>query len=164
MRRAHRTPSHRSPSPFRRPRTLLLLLALLLVGGLAAGCNAGESDRDLAGEDTVMPVPEGTEEYYAGGDRELGSAEVEVRLFDRTIEMPGSLPEGRTTFVVTNTGDGTHSFEVEGRGLEAALERPLEPGETGTLRVDLTAGDYTVYCPVGNHQAEGMETSLRVTR
>lgn len=155
----------RRPFRFRGSSTglLLALLAVLLLAGVAA-CGAGESDRGRAGEDIVMPVPEGTGEYTGGSRQELGQVEVEVRLFDRTIEMPASLPEGRTTFVVTNTGDATHSFEVEGRGLEAELERPLQPGETGTLTVELTPGDYTVYCPVGNHQAEGMERRLEITR
>lgn len=161
--------------PRRQPTTLFTVfavLALLLVLPLAAcgGVDEDEAYVDGAqapdtGEDTTVPAPADAVTYYGDEDEtELGAAEVEVRLHDRVIEMPDSLPEGRTTFVVTNTGQVPHNFEVEGRGLEAELEQALQPGETGELTVDLAAGTYTVYCPVGDHQEAGMEKELQVTR
>jgi uncharacterized cupredoxin-like copper-binding protein len=75
--------------------------------------------------------------------------------------MPSSLPAGTTIFTVANTGAMVHGFEIEGEGLEQAIER-IEPDATQTLTVDLAPGIYTVYCPVDNHRGEGMETELRV--
>ena len=61
--------------------------------------------------------------------------------------------------------DGTieHNFEVEGQGIEEELPENLAPGATGTLTVDLAPGTYEVYCPVGNHEDEGMRVELTVT-
>ena len=35
-------------------------------------------------------------------------------------------------------------------------------GAKASLTADLKAGDYTFYCPVGNHRAAGMEGTLIV--
>jgi uncharacterized cupredoxin-like copper-binding protein len=43
------------------------------------------------------------------------------------------------------------------------LPENLAPGASGTLTVDLAAGTYEVYCPVGNHADEGMRVDLTVT-
>lgn len=147
----------------RRTRTRRLAAALapcLLLGLLAVGC----SRQDAAGRDATTSVNEEADEYYDAESRELGDTEVEVRLFERTIEMPASLPEGRVTFVVTNDGEAEHSFGIEGRGMEAELGAPLAPGETGSLEAELAAGTYTVYCTVGDHRREGMDLRLRVVR
>jgi uncharacterized cupredoxin-like copper-binding protein len=147
----------------RRTRTRNLAAALapwVLLGLLATGC----SRQDAAGRDATTSVNEEASEYYDVESRELGDTEVEVRLFERTIEMPASLPEGRVTFVVTNDGEAEHGFEIEGRGMKAELEAPLAPGETGSLEVELAAGTYTVYCPVEDHRGQGMDLRLRVVR
>lgn len=88
---------------------------------------------------------------------------VEVSLTNFEIGMPSELPAGPTTFQVTNNGDSVHNFEVEGQGIEAVLEQDLQPGESATLEVDLQAGTYEVYCPVGNHADRGMSLELTVT-
>jgi hypothetical protein len=46
----------------------------------------------------------------------------------------------------------------------AELDRALDPGESSILSVALPAGEYVVYCPVGEgeHRAEGMEATLSV--
>ncbi len=89
--------------------------------------------------------------------------EVEVTLIDGQINMVDSLPAGPTTFMITNEGTKEHSFEIEGNGIEEVLEPNLQPGESGTLEVDLLPGTYEVYCPVGDHKAEGMTMQLTVT-
>ncbi|MEZ4733947.1 MAG: cupredoxin domain-containing protein [Caldilineaceae bacterium] len=89
--------------------------------------------------------------------------QVEVELFGREIQMPTTLPAGPTEFIVTNTGDGPHNFEIEGQGIEEAFAENLQPGETMTMQVDLQPGEYTIYCPVGNHRSQGMEMTLTVT-
>jgi hypothetical protein len=92
-----------------------------------------------------------------------GDNPVEVTLIDGQIQMVNSLPAGSMTFMVTNNGTKEHGFEVEGNGIEEELDPTLQPGENGTLQVDLQPGTYEVYCPVGNHRAEGMTMQLMVT-
>jgi uncharacterized cupredoxin-like copper-binding protein len=159
-----------------RPRSTRRLAALLplamlvpLALGLAA-CEAGDE-----GEPDAAAFEQGTatgetaaagDDYFGGEDEPAmpaaGTAAVEVLLHGRTIEMPGSLPPGETTFTVTNTGEHEHSFEIEGNGVERELAANLAPGETGELTITLEPGTYTVYCPVGDHREEGMVTTLRV--
>jgi len=88
---------------------------------------------------------------------------VKVELTEFNIDMPASLPAGTTVFEVTNAGTTEHNFEIEGQGLAEVFETNLQPGETRTLQVDLQAGAYEVYCPVGNHREEGMSVELTVT-
>jgi hypothetical protein len=97
------------------------------------------------------------------GDAAVGG-EVEVSLTEFAIDMPTTLPAGPTTFVVSNNGSFEHNFEIESEelGIEVALAANLAPGETATLEVDLPAGTYEVYCPVGNHREQGMEVELTV--
>jgi uncharacterized cupredoxin-like copper-binding protein len=87
----------------------------------------------------------------------------EVSLTEFSIDMPTSLTAGPQTFSVTNNGTTEHNFEIEGQGIESVFDTNLVPGETLTMEVDLQPGTYEVYCPVGNHREQGMETELTVT-
>ena len=149
---------------------LAMILPLAVAGlGLAAceGADEGEPEEVGVEQGTALGTGETADGGYFDGEAEpampaAGTAAVEVRLHGRTIEMPGSLPPGETTFTVTNTGEHEHNFEIEGNGIERELETNLQPGETGELTVTLEPGSYTVYCPVGDHREEGMVTTLRV--
>jgi uncharacterized cupredoxin-like copper-binding protein len=92
-----------------------------------------------------------------------GGETVAVSLMEFAIDMPSELPAGPTTFEITNNGAIEHNFEVEGQGIEEELPENLAPGASGTLTVDLAPGTYEVYCPVGNHEGEGMRLELTVT-
>lgn len=158
--------------------TAPLALAMLVPLTLAlAACEAGDEDdtdeaaveqgtAPAAGETAAGETAAAGDDYFAGDDEPAtpaaGTAAVEVLLHGRTIDMPGSLPPGETTFTVTNNGDHEHSFEIEGNGVERELEANLAPGESGELTITLEPGTYTVYCPVGDHREEGMVTTLEV--
>jgi uncharacterized cupredoxin-like copper-binding protein len=96
-----------------------------------------------------------TEPYFAKGS-------VEVKLTEYKIEMPALIGAGATTFDVTNTGNETHGFEIEGNGIEKALKPRLKKGENGSLQVDLKPGAYKVYCPVIGHKWHGMSLDVTV--
>ena len=89
-------------------------------------------------------------------------AALTVNLTEYRIEMPATLPAGRATFLITNTGKEKHNFEIEGEQLEMEVSDPLGPGQSRTLEVDLKPGTYKVYCPVANHDERGMSMQLTV--
>lgn len=69
---------------------------------------------------------------------------------------------GTYTFTMHDDGHATHAMAMEGPGLSNAKSSNAGPGETATMTVTLKAGTYTLYCPVGNHRAQGMQTTLTV--
>jgi len=95
--------------------------------------------------------------------RKTPAAPVEVHLTEYAIAMPKTLPAGPTTFALSNDGKKSHSFKIEGPGLDELLSKPVRPHETGTLQVTLQPGEYKVYCPIGSHAAKGMTMTLTVT-
>jgi plastocyanin len=70
---------------------------------------------------------------------------------------------GRVTIRFRNPSSAgkPHAVEVEGKGVEKE-SATIDPGERTSLTVRLSRGRYEYYCPVGNHQAEGMEGTLIV--
>jgi hypothetical protein len=89
-------------------------------------------------------------------------APVEVRLTEYAIEMPGTLPPGPTTFALHNQGHKSHSFKLEGPGVQDMTPVIVQAGKAGTAQVTLQPGEYKVYCPIGSHSAKGMTMTLTV--
>jgi len=54
-----------------------------------------------------------------------------------------------------------HDMVLE--GVDGASTATIGPGDTAELTVSLEAGDYTLYCSLGNHRAQGMEVSFTVS-
>lgn len=80
--------------------------------------------------------------------------------FEITLSETSFTP-GTYTFVVENAGSTDHALEVEGQGLEEETET-IAPGSSAELTVTLEAGTYELYCPVGNHQDQGMTIDIDV--
>jgi plastocyanin len=71
---------------------------------------------------------------------------------------------GNVDFLVTNNGTMAHSLAIRGAGVNQVLPTPLQPGQSATLPVvNLQPGTYTLYCPVDNHAAMGMQATFTVT-
>jgi len=93
-----------------------------------------------------------------------GPAAVRVRLSEWKVEVSSAaVPAGPVQFVAVNAGTIPHAFEVEGRGIERETA-VIQPGDSAELTVDLRAGKYELYCPVGDdsHKKLGMVTDLTV--
>lgn len=75
-----------------------------------------------------------------------------------TVELDAP---GTYTFTVRNEGGAVHALEIEGNGFEEETEE-IQAGESAELTVELGAGEYELYCPVGNHREQGMEGTLVV--
>jgi LysM repeat protein len=78
------------------------------------------------------------------------------------LDMPTTVSAGMVTFNVTNNGTVPHSLEIQGQGVDQKLPSVLQPGQSGTLQVNLVAGTYTVFCPVDDHKGAGMVVTLTV--
>jgi uncharacterized cupredoxin-like copper-binding protein len=104
-----------------------------------------------------------TDENTTEGTPPAEGAAVEVVLTEFAIDMPTSVPAGTVSFDIANSGEMAHNFEIEGGGLEESLDEDLGPNQAETLTVELEAGTYTVYCPIGDHREQGMEVELQVT-
>ena len=106
----------------------------------------------------------GDEEAEASPAAAAEGETVDVSLFEWGIDMPTTLSAGTITFNVTNDGTLPHNLEIEGQGIEEELEENLQPGESGTLTLELEPGTYEAYCPVGegSHREQGMELELTV--
>jgi plastocyanin len=143
-------------------RRMTWMLALLLAAGvlLAAGC--GDDDDDDGGGGGAASTPEATEDSSGGGG---GGGEALTLTADPGGAIswePGELsaPAGSVTVTLVNESDVPHAVEVEGNGVEEESET-VTAGET-ELTVDLEPGEYTYYCPVGQHRQQGMEGTLTV--
>jgi uncharacterized cupredoxin-like copper-binding protein len=130
--------------------TLMVLLVSLLVstmGGSIRTTQAGEYVGGNVSEPSpAQPVPT-----------------TAVSLTEFQIEIPTSLPAGVHVLNVANNGQGEHNLTVEGQGIKTEFVTNLASGQTQSMQIYLAAGTYAVYCPVGDHRAEGMEISLTVT-
>jgi plastocyanin len=141
-------------------RRMTWILALLLSAGalLAAGCGDDEEEGGGGAEAT----PEATEEASGGGG---GGGEALTLTADPGGNIswePADLSAaaGSVTINLVNESDVPHAVEVEGNGVEEESET-ITAGET-ELTVDLEAGEYIFYCPVGQHRQNGMEGTLTV--
>jgi plastocyanin len=136
--------------------TLILALLLSAVVLLAAGCGDDEDEGGGGGAAT----PEATEEASGGGGGEALTLTADPGG-DISWE-PGELSAaaGTVTIKLVNKSSVPHAVEVEGNGVEEESET-ITGGET-ELTVDLEPGEYTFYCPVGQHRENGMEGTLTV--
>src|SRR6476659_2495774 len=89
---------------------------------------------------------------------------VQVTLSEWKVSLtPNAVPAGPVVLEVTNSGDVPHALEIEGRGIEKSTPQ-IMPGASATLMLDLRAGTYEAYCPVGkgSHKMLGMINHLSV--
>jgi hypothetical protein len=101
---------------------------------------------------------------YGRTAKKAVASTVNVNLSEWKVQLsPARVPAGSVTIEVKNAGTIPHAFEVEGRGLEKRTPQ-LQPGATATLVLDLRAGSYEAYCPVGkgSHKMLGMRNHLLV--
>jgi plastocyanin len=85
---------------------------------------------------------------------------VQVGMFEYRYELSASsVPSGQVTFVITNKGQETHNFTING----VKSGKIISPGQTETYTVALPAGTYEYQCDVPFHADRGMVGSLTVT-
>jgi uncharacterized cupredoxin-like copper-binding protein len=133
--------------------TLMAVLVVTLLG--VAGCG-GDDNGD--GDTTEAPTTTGQGTTQAAEPIDVSLSDFKIDPAKPRIRKPGQVD-----FRVKNDGATLHNLEVEGPNGEAVLPSDLNPGQTKTLRVDLSKpGKYEWYCPVGEHRDFGMEGEITV--
>ncbi len=118
-------------------------------GSAAAGSASGAASSSQSGSSPSASQATGT------------TVQVKATEFAFSLSTT-DLGPGTYTFTMDNAGHATHAMEIEGPGLEDKASSTAGPGGTATLTVRLQPGTYELYCPVGNHRQQGMQTTLTV--
>ena len=127
------------------------IAVMLAASALAVGACGDDDDDEGGGGATTQPA--------AGAQMLTLSADAGGALaFDKTTLTANA---GEVTITMENPSDLPHAVEVEGNGVEEVGETVMKGG-TSTVTAQLDAGTYEYYCPVGNHEAEGMKGTLTV--
>lgn len=137
-----------------KPSRCLLTVAIAVT--VLAGCGNGQPP---ATSPTTGPAP--TTPGVA--PTALGTM-VTATLTDYKISLSQtSFTAGSYTFVATQAGQLPHSLAVKGPGVDQASAAPIQPGGASEqLTVTLQPGTYELWCPVGNHRAQGMVMTITV--
>lgn len=133
---------------------------VLSAWNVQAPSKSGASDR-IAPDDTVeVTLEDGNIQVGSAIMQEnpLQTGEAEEDSVQRNEQE--SLQAGTVTFEITNDGNRPHSFAISGE-VEERLRDRIPSGESETMEVDLEAGTYTAYCPVGGH-SENESTEITV--
>jgi uncharacterized cupredoxin-like copper-binding protein len=86
-----------------------------------------------------------------------------IDLTEWKVDNPmDTLPAGRYSFRVQNSGTEKHGLEIEGNGREWDTG-DLEPGSASELIVDLEPGTYELYCPRESHDKEHEDRGMKRT-
>jgi plastocyanin len=132
------------------------LVAAVLAACALAVASCGDDDSEDAGNGAGG---DGGGQAGAGGPTTLRlAADPGGSLaFDKTSLRA---KPGRVVIAFENSSQVPHAVEVEGNGVEEETE--IITDGSARLAVNLDAGEYKFYCPVGNHEQAGMVGTLTV--
>ncbi|KAA0235735.1 MAG: hypothetical protein JJLCMIEE_02062 [Acidimicrobiales bacterium] len=141
---------------------LAVLLAVLVLGLVVAGCGGDDSGSDHPMES--MPG-DGTDDGMMHDSHEStpvaeGARRVEVAATSFEFDPDEiTVSAGEDVAIVLSSDDVLHDFTIDEVDVHVAADR----GETaeGGLRAD-RSGEYTYYCTVAGHREGGMEGTLVV--
>lgn len=151
--------AHSTVGPFRRF-VAVAALALFVGAGLGA-CNGGDNDAPDETGATTTDAPRSGSVITTTPSGAPTSVEVTISEFE--VRMPTILKPGPHLFNVTNVGTEEHGLTVEGNASSVALQANVQPGQKGSLPVDLAPGTYKVFCPVNGHADRGMSVEITVS-
>jgi plastocyanin len=151
-------------------RRIIWFMAIALTAGVLVAAGCGGDDEEEGGGATSEQTPAATEtpteEPTPAEDGGGGGGGETLTL---TADPGGAISwepnelnaaAGSVTIELVNESSTPHAVEVEGNGVEEESETIT--GSTTELTVDLEAGEYVFYCPVGQHRQNGMEGQLLV--
>jgi plastocyanin len=129
--------------------------------GLAA-CGGDSSDDTSSAAGSSSPASSAAASDSSGSSDSAGTT-LTATEDDFSIALSSdSVAPGTYTVSVENAGNATHSLSIKGPGGVDETSDTLQGGDSATMTVTLEAGEYEVWCPIGNHKAMGMDTTLTV--
>ena len=166
-------PRWRPQFPGRGLPVFLAAIGLMFVGMLAAveffGKEGGEAKAgaeattETTGTTATTTTTTSTTATTSTTSTSAASTTVDVSEVEFKIKLPKTtLPAGSYTFDVRNDGKVPHDLVVKGEGVDKGTPL-IDPGQSKSLKVDLKAGTYDVYCSVPGHKQAGMDLKLTVT-
>jgi plastocyanin len=133
--------------------TRILVTGLAAAAALAAaGCGGNDNSTSTAGESTTTSTT-------TASAQTITNSEQDFSLDPSTVTVDAA---GAVTFKAVNDGGTDHALEIEGNGGGEKRTDTIGAGESATVAIDLKPGTYTMYCPIGNHRAMGMEGTITV--
>jgi plastocyanin len=148
-------------TPMSRMLRIIVIAAagLLLTGCLSSEPKVTEDEQVSASQRAAMQATEGG---ASEGDGDGGGGGADFVAVDIAYDQaPEEVPAGTVSATLTNEGSIEHNVVIEELGDEKILD--AAPGQTDSAEVELEAGEYTYYCDVAGHRAQGMEGTLTVT-
>jgi hypothetical protein len=124
---------------------MMRMLSFFAAGALILAPTIGRAD-DSAGqkaEDVIRGIGQGIRDAV----HDSRPAQVDVAVGETHMGMPTSVDAGEITFRVTNLGTEQRQFKISGPGLERYFTKPLPPGESQRMTVNLRPGVYKVEAP-----------------
>jgi PQQ system protein len=123
-------------------RTAMVSLGALAVTTAVAGCMGQNPNTPKGAPAKIVEVRE---------------TEMKIDPKNVTIDKPGVVE-----FRVQNAGQVVHALEIEGPTGEVETDQ-IPTGKSATLTANLNRpGKYKWYCPVGDHEAQGMTGTVTV--
>lgn len=141
------------------------LMAVLIFASCGDGGGEDESAASPRPVDTTTTAPSSPAETTTMTTAPAAAATtVTATLTEFSIELSQqTFAPGTYEFVAEEAGEFPHALSIEGPGVDSTSTDVIEPGgESQTLTVTLEPGTYEIWCPVGNHRAQGMETTITV--
>ena len=138
--------------------------ATVLTACSSGGSSGGSSDgAGTAAAGTSSGAASSGTGAEASGEAPSGTQTVPVKATEFALALPTTtFAPGTYTFVMSDDGHATHAIELAGPGVNNVKSDAVGPGGSASLTATLQKGTYTLWCPVGNHRAEGMLTTLTV--
>ena len=150
------------------------LIALALAGAFFAGCGGDDDEPETAAtatpagavDDAADAADQAAQDAEsaaedaadaAGNAIAVSSPDSGALEFDpKEIEVDA----GTVTIAYVNPSSTPHAFAID--GVDGAETDTVTGGPAKPLQVELEAGEYEFYCPVGGHRAAGMVGTLTV--
>lgn len=119
---------------------------------LFAGCGSDDDSEPAAPTSAATEAPAAASTLAIAADPGGAKAFTETSL---------TAAAGSVEIDFANESQLPHAVTIEGNGVDATTET-VTGADAPPLTVELAPGEYTFYCPVGDHRAEGMEGTLTV--